>query len=428
MIGLRVEPGSTLDRSLQSAMNAFKSLAKSGKDEGIIRVYTLPSPEALITSAALFSLFVRKGLNVVLSASPDPPAKVLEPTVLVGYDSLGYNNEQVRDSLLAISQGLREPPPVNATYISVDGSLGASLLLILRASDDLRPEPDLAVALLASLYASKYIGKDGRPSGLDRIVADSLSEDEAIRLEMLTSLKAYRPHVMPLCSSLQVTLDPFYLGITGNPGGCDEALAGPETKGLGARKVTEMDEDELKRAARSILNYVKPRLRRQLEVTDFVGGVYVASDKLTLNDPRELLGAFMALLDLEGLGGATAMLSDYEVEYPQVQSLLNSLAVELNNMVSSWERISTYMSVLGIQGFKVRSDLRPPLYILWRALKFVGLVNNVPLAYEHDGRLVFSMPQIFEALGYTTLKRLASAKESEVRGTELWLAPPQGAS
>jgi len=173
LLSVRLEPGQNLDRSLAAASSALKSFTRRAEEAGFSRVMSYPSPEALVAATLVFSYLNRLGLTASVSISPRPPVRVDDPTILLGFNSLNYNNENDKDVLLALGGSIAEPPPLNATYVGVDGSLGASTAMIIRATDEGALSPEYKVLALASSYASKYVDKMGRFSGLDKIYADT---------------------------------------------------------------------------------------------------------------------------------------------------------------------------------------------------------------------------------------------------------------
>ena len=426
MLAIRVEPGQNLDKSLASASSSLKALIKTASDEGILRIVAAPSSESIMSLLMVFSILSRRGVNVVASVSPKPPSTIYEPTLLLGFPSpLGYTNDTVKDQLVLISQGTVEPPPLNASYVSCDGSIGACAYMILKGANQFSIEPEYAVLSISSSYASNYMDKAGKVSGLDKILTSSLAADEKVSLFMLTSLKGYRAHILDLCESIKITVDPFYPGLTGT-NYCVELLESNGAGELAMKKPSSMDEEELGAAAKIMLSYLKDRLKRQLDVKDFVGGVYLASEKLIITDPKEALNLVEFASDTWGLQSAIALTSNYDEEYPQAVSQLKAVAETLTETIDN-ARLVDLGPLNGVKVYSIK-DLseRAPLQLLWRALKLLGYVDQHSyIAVESDGGLLLSMPQVYESTGHLVLQRLSEFEGAEVRGVRLWLPRSQ---
>ncbi len=421
MLNVRVEPGQNLEKGLSASVSAMKSFLKRAEELGFSRISAYPSSESLAAALLLFSYLTRRGYTAALSISVRPPALVDEPTVLLGFSSLGFTNETDRETLIAIATSINEPPPLNATYISVDGSIGAALAMILRSVNERPLEPELKVLALASSYGSRYVDKIGKMMGLDKIYVDTLFDDSAVSLNIVTYVKSYRPHMLDLCGSLSITLDPFFPGLTGDREGCLRQAAEVGLGPLVNKRASEVSEAEATTIARAVINMLRGRVRRQYEAPDYVGGVYVASERLAIVDPREAKGLMEFSLDVGGLGLAAALFSAFEEEYPQAVATLPRVASRLSELVSE-PRLSEEGAFLGTKVYKVRSDLRPPLYLLWRALRLTGLVqDNALLAHEDQRGLRISLLQASEVLGAASLARLASEEGVELEGCSAWL-------
>ena len=421
MLNIRVEPGQNLDKGISASSSALKALIGRAQEVGSSRIVAYPSSESLSAAILLFSYMSRRGLPAYLSVATRPPSVIDVPTALFGFGSLGYTNESDKDQLVAFAASISEPPPLNATYISVDGSLGVALAMALRAVNERPLEPDLKVFALASSYGSRYIDKVGKVMGLDRIYVETLFDDEAVSLNMVTYVKSYRPHMLDLCSSLSITLDPFFPGLTGNRDSCARQAAEAGLGQLANRRASEISDAEAATVAKAVMGMIKDRVRRQYEVSDYVGGVYVASDRLTIVDPREAKGLIEMAHDLGGLGLAAALISQFEDEYPQAVASLPRLAVRLAELVDE-SRVSEEGAFMGVRLYRVRSDFRPPLYLLWRALTLTGIIDrNSLLAHEDERGLRLSLLQASEVLGPSSLARLQADEDVEVEGGFAWL-------
>lgn len=422
-MAIKIEPGQNLDKSLASAGSALKNLMKAASEEGFLRIVSATNSESIVAMLVAFSVINKKSFMVSASVSPKPPTAIYEPTLLLGFQSpLGYTNETARDLTVAISSSINEPPPLNASYISCDGSVGACTYMALKSANETAIEPEYAVLSISSTYASKYMDLAGHIAGLDKILASALANDDKISLFMLTSIKSYRAHILDVCDSLQVTIDPFYKGLTGNKEQCMVLF---ESSGLGdlARKRTSMmDVDEVNATAKAVLTYLKDVIKRPFDVTEFVGGNYLASEKLIINDPREALNLVEFSSEAWGLQSAISLASNYDEEYPQASSQLSIVASTMSDIVNNVKLVDEGY----ISGFKVYSikDVSPsvPLQLLWRALKLLGYIDpHSLLAVDEDDGLLVSLPQAYEAFGYIGVSKLASLEGAELRGVRIWI-------
>ncbi|ADL19506.1 hypothetical protein ASAC_1101 [Acidilobus saccharovorans 345-15] len=423
MLAIKIEPGQNLDKSLASAGSALKNLIKAASEEGFLRIVSATSSESIVALLIAFSVLNKKSFTVSASVSPKPPTAIYEPTLLLGFQSpLGYTNETTRDSVVAISSGINEPPPLNASYISCEGSVGACTYMALKSANETAIEPEYAVLSISSTYASRYIDVAGHMAGLDKILASALANDDKVSLFMLTSVKSYRAHLLDVCDSLQVTLDPFYKGLTGNKEQCMVLFESSGLGGLARKRASMMDVDELNALAKTILTYLKDVVKRPFDVTEFVGGNYLASEKLIINDPREALNLVELSSETWGLQAAASLASNYDEEYPQASSQLNLVANTITDIVDNVKLVDEGY----ISGFKVYSikDVSPsaPLQLLWRALKLLGYIDpRSLLAVESDDGLLISLPQVYEAFGYIGVSKLTSLEGAEPRGVRIWI-------
>ena len=420
MLNVRIEPGESMDRALSSAASAVKALLRASEQEGIVRIFAYPSLEAYMASLLAFSVLTREGANAVLSLRPTPPSKIFEPSLALGYDSLGYTNEGVRSQLVAISAAIKEAPPVNASYISVDGSLGGALYLIFRLVDDLTLEPEHAIMSLASLYASRYVDKSGKVFGVDKVLVNQLAQDSRVELTAITSLKSYRPHVLGFCESLSITLEPYYPGLTGNAENCEALLRSNALEGLAHKRVIDMGDEDVKRLAKAVLAFVKDRSGGKLQLLDYVGGFYVGSESLTVNDPREFLGVATAVTEMAGLAQGASLATNFEEEYAQAAGRLDRMARLLSEAVEQGG--AEELMVGGVRVVKLRTGKRSPLYHIWQAMKQLGLSEDFVLGYEVEGKIAASLIQAAEALKSRLLK-LIEQEGVSYRGAELWITP-----
>lgn len=421
MLSIRVEPGQNLDKGLLASSSALKAFIRRAQEAGSSKIVAYPSSESLSAALLLFSYLTRRGLPASLSVSARPPGVIDVPTVLFGFGSLGYTNDSDKDQLVAFASSISDAPPLNATYVSVDGSLGVSLAMVLRTLNERPLEPDLKVLALASSYGSKYVDKVGKMMGLDKIYVDTLFDDNTVSLNIVTYVKSYRPHLLDLCSSLSITVDPFFPGLTGDRDACLRQAAEAGLGSLAGKRASEISDSDAATVARAVVNMIKDRVRRQYEVSDYVGGVYVASDKLIIVDPREAKGLMELAHDIGGLGLAAALFSSFEEEYPQAVASLPRLATRVSELVSE-SRVSEEGTFMGVKLYRVRSDYRPPLYILWRALTMTGVLEGSSLLVHEDERgLRISLLQASEVLGQSSLAGLEGEEEVEVEGGLAWL-------
>ncbi len=423
MLSIKLDPGQQLDKYLASAAAALRGVLKASEDEGVLRIASYPSPEALPAAAIMFSLMSRRSFDVIATVSPTPPQYIVEPTVLIGFNSpINYSNENVHDQVIVIGNNINEPPPLNATYIAGSGSVGSIVYFLLKSANETSVDPDYAVLAISSSYASPYSDQAGRLSGLDKLLVSALANDDKVSLFTLTSLKSYRPHILSTCSSISETIDPYFPGLTGDPDACQRLFDSLGLSDLARKRQSVMNEDELSSTAKAVLTYVKDRVKGSYEITDFVGGLYLASDKLVINDPREALSLLEFSGDLWGLASALSLASNYDEEYVQAASQLSKISRYVAEIVSTAKLVD-----LGLMtGFKTYSikglGSETPLLIVWRALKLLGYVEPQSLlAVEHEDGLLLSLMQVHEALGRAGLQRVVSLPGSEVRGLRLWV-------
>jgi hypothetical protein len=232
LLKVRLEPGS-IERALEPFYKGVAGIFSKSVDEGYLRIASYASLEALTASSILYSLAVTQGLNPILSLDHRPPPRIVEPSILVGFSSLNYGPQDVESPLLALgSGGIKSTPPPGSVYVEVDGSLGSAVSLLIQAMSGAAMRSELLMASIAVYYMGRFVDRVGRLHRLDKKSFSLVAKKAGLPLEMVTTLKAYKPASLDACGSISVTVNPLYPGLTGNRRLCED-IVGADIAGSG---------------------------------------------------------------------------------------------------------------------------------------------------------------------------------------------------
>ncbi|MCE4604667.1 MAG: hypothetical protein F7B20_06860 [Aeropyrum sp.] len=425
MYKLRLSPGADFDKVLEASSNAFKKIVEEGEDDSV-RIYSYPSRDSVIAGAYIFKRLLALGLRPVVSVSVKPPP-IISPTILLGYDSVNYRASEVSSTVLAVSSGpVRGTPVMNLYIVEAEGSCSAAISIISSEVVGYRGSWDILVALAGS-YVGRYVERNGRFHGIDRILLEDISRIETYELEVVTTLKAYKPFEGEVCESIARTVNPYYPKMTGDSDYCRQVLRGEGLEDLSSRSLDSVrDRDELGRLVSVVLGHVG-KYAKGLEgddlVEEYVGGFPLSrSASAPISDIR--MGADVLTLSLEvgGLEGLVSTVVDLEGEYSIAEAELESLAGGFGQVVEDAKprRLKT---IPKYRIYVVDAPQSTPLYHLWRALVLLGLVEKDSiLAVEAGGRLRASPAQVEEAArGLGGVRRLVESKIASLEGASLWL-------
>ncbi len=413
MLKVTLTPGAGLDRALESASKGFYAVLEEAVRVGFLRVYSYPSLDSLIASSMVFVKAHDLGVDAIVSISLNPPSSVEEPTVLIGFDNVNYKANHVKSRLVAFYSGEFKSIPVHGTTF-VDGPGSHSALVYLVATGAKDHAPSYIVGALAGAYSSRFVDRFGRFQGLDRIVLDKLKLATRLSLEMVTTIKGYKPNVRDLCESLSVTSNPFYPGITGDYDNCVRALNSLNLTSLLGVKLSGLDQKMLENAVLAVVNVAKRTYNVDIEPENIVGGVLVSTNpSYPVVDFREAADTIAYVADAtRDPARVIVTLVDVENEYPMAEARFEEYPRRLKDRLGQ------------LKPLKLKSNIRTPIYELqiergdpplhiWRALRTLGLVEqNSIIAFREEGELRASPLQVEEVEqgGCRKLQELGVAK------------------
>lgn len=421
MLKLTLEPGESLERSLGAAARQLERIVEEGLREGYVRVRVYPRADLLVASAAILSMLYSFGIRPLFKASVKPPGSVDIPTILIGYNNPGFKSRDVSSQLLSVSVEANNPPPPSATYISGQGSVPAILGLTLSRAGGSYGRKDYLLLLFSATYWGGFVEKTGKMHGLDKLLYDTLVEAN-IGLEIVNTLKVYKPASMTLCQAISKTIDPYYPGLTGDQEGCVELLEGNAAGDLAGRIVSTLKKKELEKAALTVLSHVRDNVGRDVEVGEYVAGLAVSKP---LNyDPRLRANSIIYTLDLEGDQSHIASIAaQQERVIERLEDYHLGIASLFAEAVEKVKLVKTRVQPW-IRGFKVIVDSKISPLFLWRALKLSGRMDESLLLLERGGKLCASTLQVEEALGYGEAKKLVDVKAVEEVDLNLCVKEP----
>ncbi len=414
MLKVTLTPGAVFDKALESASKGFYSVLEEAGRVGFLRVYSYPSLDPLVASSIIFMKALDVGVDVIVSIDLNPPSSINEPTVLIGFDNLNYKLGDVKSRLIAFYSGeLKSIPVHGTTYVDGVGSHSAMVYLTVTGAKD--HGVSYIVAVLAGAYSGIFVDKFGRFQGIDRIVLDKLKIITRLSLEMVTTLKGYKPHMRNLCESLSVTLNPYYPGLTGDYENCIKTLNTLNLVSLLNVKLSNLDQRMLENAVSTVVGVARKTYNIELQPENLVGGVLISTNpSYPANDFREASDTLAYAGDaLRDPGRVIVTLLDIENEYPMMESRFEGYSRRLKDAINQ------------LKPLKLKGNLRIPLYeiqvekrdsplFIWRAFRTLGLVEQSSiLVFREEGELRASPFQVEEALdrgGCRRLQELGIAK------------------
>lgn len=422
MLKLTLTPGANLDKVLELASKSLYSTLEAAGKEGILRVYAYPNLDSLTAATIVFMKATSMGVNTVLSVSLDPPQTVGEPTVIIGFNNLNYKSGDVKSRLVAFYSGeLKSIPVHGVTYI--DGPGSHSSIAYLTATGGKDYDLSYVVATLTGSYASGFVDRIGRFQGLDRIVLDKLRLATRLSLEMITTIRSYKPTVNDVCSSLSVTLDPYYPGFTGDHENCVRVLQSRNLASILGVKLSSLDQKSLESLVTIIVDTVKRSYNVDLEASELVGGVLVSTSTTSpVLDFKEASDSLVYIAEALGDPGRVVVsILDVDNEYPMVESRFEGYSVRLRELVSQVKPVKLKVS-LRTQFYQVQVDRGDSPTMLWRALRTLRMVErDSVLVFELGGELRISPFQVEEAIGLGGCRRLRDLGIVRFEDGYLWV-------
>jgi len=422
VLRLHLEPGSSLDRSLQAVSRHLGKILEEGVREGYIRVWAYPRVESIIAGGVLSAISSSVGVRPLYKVSVFPPSQIDIPTIILGYSNPDYKASQVSSTLLSLSPEASAPPPPGAVYVTGEGSIAGILGLLLHEQKNAYSRRELLLLLLSASYYGGYVEKTGRFHGLDRAFYEALSA-KAPEIDVVNTLKVYNPDKTGLCDAVAMTIDPYYPSLTGDPDACKNLLQANELEDLSDRIVSSLSERELERAALTILSHIQGIVKGHLEASDYIGSIVLY--KSIGVDARLLANSIVHFLD--SLGDPAIVQSLVYDPETLIQALTRSHIESASDFADYVENVKLVKAKLHswLRGYMVGDPHGHSPLLLWRALKLKGLVEAEPLIIDRNGKNCVSALQVEEAKGYGEAKKLVSVKAAREDG--LWLCVEESA-
>lgn len=416
MLRLSVGP-STVDKDAETVRKALLEVMNEAA-EGILKIYAYPSVDSIVASSLLFRELSRGGRRISLSISSLPPQRVEEPSILVGYGSLSYGNREAEARILAISQkGMKAIPPAGATYVEVEGS-ASSMVAILLGIDI---NESVSLVPLAGSYDSPYVDEYGRFHGLDSVLLTRLRMRSELAIDMMTTVKVYKPHLRSVCEALVLTSNPFYGGISGRS--CD-ALS--SLKDVLDRLQGSLSKDDIGRLAEALLDHLRRQYKREVDPAEILGGIVVSrAQGAIMSDAREVRDAIVFTAEAASdVYYASAIVLDAENEYPVAESRLESFSKRLAELTSLKPERNRGWKSFPLYEVELSKGDSPTL--LWGALRMAGLIEKESvLSFKREDRRAVSILQLDAALGRGKGAELVASGLAEEEGGLLYLSAGQ---
>ncbi len=415
MLRLQISPGSGFEKAVEAASRHFDKILSESYQRGYIRIASYPSPDALIAAAAIFSIASSNGVNPILSVDYKPPQFFTEPAILVGYTNPGYKSGFSEWPLMAIAPEISSTPPPGAVYVEGEGSIAGILAMIVNESKEAGVKTDAMRLLAAAVQLGGNVDPNGRVFGLDKTFYESVAR-EMLGLDMILSIKAYRPVSLTVCHSIASTLDPVYPGLIGDPEACSEYLRDEGLASLIDRTLASLEDNEIERLAITILRRVGEVVGREPDPAEYIGYLPIARKDPYTEDPRML--AHTLVYSVEFTNSLAPLIEAAVSPHTFIPSLTRWSEVVAFNLREGVDEIEVSKVKVQpwLQTYRVRYDGRLPETLAWRLLSLSGKVSRDALIlFEEDDRLCGSVLQA-EAANTGIVKRLVETKTAELEG------------
>lgn len=425
---LKVTLASSPDpKSLEALSNAFNKVLDDAGKVGFVRIYAYPTGDAIAAMLFVARRILAAGVRPVIGVSIRPPEPE-GPMVLLGYDSVNYKAGEAEYTVLAISSGeLRGKPTINVYLFEGEGSVSSMALAAVAGSIGYRGSWDPLLALSGS-YLGRYVSREGKLHGVDRLVAEELTKVDDYSLEPYTGLKAYKPHVGDVCKSLARTVNPYYPALTGDEDYCREALRAQRVGHLVESSLVGIAarEDDIAKIVEAVFEIVRERGTwnrfDESVIDEYIGGFLLSRQPLSpIQDLRMAGDVIVYSAEVGGMEALAAIVADLEGEYQLAEKSLEDYALRLPEAVSGARprrlKLQTRFRVYLVDG-----DRRDSPYLLWRALSLLGHVEkDSVLVVKAGDDMIVSPLQVEAAAGYGALKRLVETRILEGEGLKYWM-------
>ncbi len=284
------------DAAVRAVAGQLSSIVR---EHGFIHVWCFPDLDSLIAASMVFEGFRRQGVRVRVSVSPEPPERIDEPMLLIGYPVEVVGEVEARSRAAGVFRGempsgLTKIPLVADNASSVAG-LVASIL------SEIMVVPELAVyAVAAAYWRGLDRGRRAEFQGVESKLIELLSMEGFV--EGSLTLRLFRWFEEPVETSLEITLDPFIPGVTGRREAVEKLLSSdPRLARMRGQSVKEAGEEQVTALATRLYDEVKRVSRVQRRPSEVIGYAYY-SPKLPVKDLRELAYILQVLGEAAGAG------------------------------------------------------------------------------------------------------------------------------
>ncbi len=381
---------------------AASQISSACKSHGYMEIHAFPDLDSLLAASIAFSVLRRNGVDVVVYASPLPPQKVSEPSLLIGYPPQVADTIDAKLPIVLIGPGERPKGLSRITVVArLDSSVSALTASVL---SEIAVVGDSAVyAIVSGYWKGMDAGRRAEFLGLEASLIDSLQVEGKIEGQL--TVRLFRWFELPIEEAIAATFDPFLPGYTGHP---DEALKllreDPRTSKLAGQRVVDVSEELLAVLAEKLYNYLKSVSKLPRRPSELIGYTYM-SPILLAKDLRELGYMLQVLLEKRGV---SMIVSTSLGPRPVQAQAMYWYSREFNRMVKTIEEKAWNDMDVGFLRLSVAPEDTALLPVEKQA-RLLGLLRGRILAAEHKGELVTTLESIVREYGFP---RLVSAMEA----------------
>ncbi len=298
------------ERERQLYAAGVSQLAVIEKEYGYLEIRAYPSLDAVVAASMLHSLLRRKGVRSWILVTPEPPREVVEPTVLLGFESSLAISLEFRAPSIVVARGERPQGLTRAALVAHrDASISA---LVAGMMSEILAVGDVGLLGLAAGY---WLGLDrdkkGDFVGPEAWLAELFETENRVAKSL--TLKTFDWFELSLEESIASTIDPLYPGLTGDVEAVKKLIERDEAarEALG-RRVSDAPEEAVARVAELLYDLLKKSSRRDRRITEVVG-VARYTLRLPVRDLRRLAPVTAAWLDARGVLATMPLASSLDV-------------------------------------------------------------------------------------------------------------------
>ncbi len=286
------------EREKQLYAAGVSQLSIVEREYGFVEIRFYPSLDGVVAGSVLYSLLRGKGVQAWLVADPLPPERVEKPSILIGYEpsiaiSLEYRAPSIVIARGEKPQGLTRAALVAAREASLTGLAVGMMSEILVVGD--RGLLGLAMAYWLGLDRDKR----GDLIGPEAWLAELFETENRVASQL--TIKLFDWFEKSIDEALASTLDPLYVGLTGDLEAVRRFLASSEeTAALIGTRLLDAPEEAVTKLGEMLYQHLRSTSKAPRRATEVIG-VTRYTLRLPVRDLRRLPLVIASWLEARGI-------------------------------------------------------------------------------------------------------------------------------